>query len=266
MLKRLVPFLFLLLAVGVAQADEGAGINSSGDNILPLGAGGQTVMTITPENAGSANKLSVGIGQDTPKAKLDVNGGVRIGNVRHGATNCAVDGTLTYEANELWVCKGSVWKKVGNSFPLRENICEKADKTFGFVTFHFNVHYGCESKWRSANGTYNMNKSYTEDLSGSGRGCDVNNWIPRIYISGWSCVGGYGSPPAVPSCVNSDDGTYGLPSISFSAGIDCGCGSGVKTTGAFYANTTYNYPALEHEGGCCGCCYGVDTQISWTCE
>ncbi len=51
---------------------------------------------------------SVGIGTDSPAAKLDVEGGIKIGNTN--LCNASRAGTLRYNSGEMQYCDGSQWK------------------------------------------------------------------------------------------------------------------------------------------------------------
>lgn len=69
----------------------------------------------------NANKINVtgnmgiGIGQADPQAKLDVNGGVRVGNDTADPCNA---GTVRYNGTQLQVCNGGNWENVGNKTAL----------------------------------------------------------------------------------------------------------------------------------------------------
>ena len=55
---------------------------------------------------------NVGIGTTSPAAKLDVAGGVKVGN-DSAACNAAKAGTLRWTGSAFEVCTGSTWKNVG---------------------------------------------------------------------------------------------------------------------------------------------------------
>ena len=62
--------------------------------------------------AGTVNP-KVGIGTYKPKAKLDVNGNIRVGN---GTTACSSDneGSIRYDGTNFYGCTSSGWKQLNN--------------------------------------------------------------------------------------------------------------------------------------------------------
>lgn len=77
--QNTAPSLTVVLGVALALTLAGpvlaatTGMNSTSGN-LPIGAGGNTVITVTPDG-------KVGIGTQTPRTTLDVNGAIKLGSV-----------------------------------------------------------------------------------------------------------------------------------------------------------------------------------------
>jgi len=65
-------------------------------------------------NAADIN-WDVGVGTLVPHAKLEVNGGVRIGDDNDNCTG-AKSGTIRYRAGDVEFCNGHTWDAVGNNF------------------------------------------------------------------------------------------------------------------------------------------------------
>ncbi|WP_419172566.1 type II secretion system protein [Halobacteriovorax sp.] len=61
------------------------------------------------------NAGNVGIGTNSPVTKLDVNGGIKIGN--QATCNASVEGTMKYNSSDkaMEFCDGTQWKKVGGT-------------------------------------------------------------------------------------------------------------------------------------------------------
>jgi hypothetical protein len=99
-MRRIVFMVFMFMALlSLARNAHAAGMNTADDTLsLPIGAGGHTVMTVTPGSppAGTTPK-AVGIGTTTPTATLDVNGDVLI----EGGTTGALNGASADTANKL---------------------------------------------------------------------------------------------------------------------------------------------------------------------
>ncbi len=108
----LSALLYLFALLSSAHAQEG--INSVPGSDLPLGAAGQRVMTITGGQTSGVPVGNVGIGTQTPRAKLDV-----AGEIRSGSTNAACTatnaGAMRYNADSRIIefCNGSAWTQMG---------------------------------------------------------------------------------------------------------------------------------------------------------
>ena len=92
-----------------------SGVDTPGvpDNVIIIGS--NNFHTGIPDGTivlgGYSNK--VGLGIDTPKAKLDVNGEVRVGT-EYG--NCTPDnaGAIRFQSGHFYGCNGSTWKQLDN--------------------------------------------------------------------------------------------------------------------------------------------------------
>jgi len=56
---------------------------------------------------------SVGIGTNVPQARLDVDGGIRIG-LHNSGTSCTPDGVVQFNGSQLQVCVGGAWSGVSS--------------------------------------------------------------------------------------------------------------------------------------------------------
>lgn len=96
---------FYLLFVVLAPQSLAAGLNSTPGGDLPLGAGGASPSVVVKNETGN-----VGVKSADPKAKLDVAGGLKLGE--DNACNSAKGGTLTYRGGALYVCTAAGWQKL----------------------------------------------------------------------------------------------------------------------------------------------------------
>lgn len=107
----LVFAIWLSTSLPVCAAE---GINSVEGSALPIGAGDTTVMYVTPPTPSDGGLGSaVGVGTKTPLAKLDVNGGIRVGSVEKCTAQMGgtlsyrtLDATATTPTKSLCVCNG----------------------------------------------------------------------------------------------------------------------------------------------------------------
>ena len=88
------------------------------DNVVFLGSGINPFVpiednTIIIGHAGTTNATKVGMGTYQPKAKLDVNGGVRVANDA-SACSSANEGTIRYDGTNFYGCTSSGWKQLNN--------------------------------------------------------------------------------------------------------------------------------------------------------
>ena len=87
--------------VAIGNKMNGLTVSNTDSNTILLGESGTT----TPK---------VGIGTYKPKAKLDVNGNIRVGN---GTTSCSSDneGSIRYDVSgHFYGCTASGWKQLDN--------------------------------------------------------------------------------------------------------------------------------------------------------
>lgn len=100
-------FAFALLLPSPAQANAG-GFNSTGNAPLPIGAGENKIMVLTPDGL-----VGINTGTTGPVAALDINGGLRIGTDPAPALcNAQRGGTLSYAPSAggvLSLCDGTGW-------------------------------------------------------------------------------------------------------------------------------------------------------------
>lgn len=110
-------FLLLFLLPAVSHATEG--LNTADPKTpLPLGAGDAEIMRLVNQDENGNVVQGVKIGATTaPKAKLDVEGGVKVG-MHSGACNSDTKGTLSFFAsdpytdaavNAVYYCNGTQW-------------------------------------------------------------------------------------------------------------------------------------------------------------
>ena len=91
------------------------GVDTPGvpDNVIVIGS--NNFHTGIPDGTivlgGSSNK--VGLGTDTPQAKLDVGGGVRVGD-EYGACTYNKAGTIRFDGSNFYGCDGFTWKQLDN--------------------------------------------------------------------------------------------------------------------------------------------------------
>ncbi|MDP2923000.1 MAG: hypothetical protein Q8O30_04695 [Candidatus Omnitrophota bacterium] len=86
---------------------------------------------------------NLGIGTTTPQARLDVNGGVRVGN--DTVCNSAKTGTLGYNGGQVQYCDGSEWKAVGGQYGgmyLKMTLAGNNDDTVNWQCFGTNPYTG----------------------------------------------------------------------------------------------------------------------------
>ncbi len=168
-------------------------------------------------------------------------------------------GVLQWNGTAFEACNGTSWQTMGqsgSSFPLRENICKKADGSFGYVTINIRAGVCCGGDWTAPAQRLNNGVSQYSEI-GSGA-CGTSEW--RMWIQPmWSCSGSNASPTVTPSCVNTN-ATYGVPNFSLSIGNTCGCLTSFNY-GAIAADTQY----YNTWSGCCnsGCGW---VYFSWTCS
>jgi len=88
-------------------------VDANGNPIVPP----TTPMTIeqgAPNNSlYIADNGNVGIGTNNPQSRLDVNGGIRVGN--DPVCNASKAGTLGYNSGQMQFCDGNGWKAVGGT-------------------------------------------------------------------------------------------------------------------------------------------------------
>ncbi len=104
---------------------------------------------------------NVGIGTASPMAKLDVSGGVKLGDV----TTCGVsnEGTLRYNSGEVQYCDGTSWKPLGPTTPIIwSGGCSSHGRAAGWNIYCNNcVDFNTAAAYISAdgNGTFTFLKS-----------------------------------------------------------------------------------------------------------
>ncbi len=74
---------------------------AAGKTAITSSSSGTELLTVT-------NTGNVGVGNDTPQVKLDVNGGIKVGNT--GTCNTNLAGTIRYNAGNLEFCDGTAWR------------------------------------------------------------------------------------------------------------------------------------------------------------
>lgn len=121
-------FLAALMCVFLSPSvyAETRGINTANEQtLLPIGAGGKEILFVVPQEANTSglNDDAVGIGTENPAAKLEVQGGIKVGV--HAADDCKgkTKGTLSFfekdptnaavTVNAMYYCDGTQWKKSG---------------------------------------------------------------------------------------------------------------------------------------------------------
>lgn len=92
------------------SAMAGGGFNSTEGTPLPIGAGGNTAMTILPNG-------NIGLGTENPSTLLDVNGDVKIGK-SSAICSKSNEGSLRYDnQKKLFLgCNGNSWVSLSSGF------------------------------------------------------------------------------------------------------------------------------------------------------
>ena len=98
--------------VGTPVAGRLNNVIAIGNKMYGLTASNTDSDTILLGEAGTVNP-KVGIGTHKPKAKLDVNGNIRVGN---GISTCSSDneGSIRYDGTNFYGCTSSGWKQLNN--------------------------------------------------------------------------------------------------------------------------------------------------------
>lgn len=104
--------------------------------------------------------------------------------------------------NVFWVTGSLMWW-----FPLRENICQNSNGTFGKVTLNWRIWITCW--WDSGRLSAQANNWVSYSWQSSTNTC----WGYQRISYTWQCVGSSSTPSTYPACVNAD-GTYGQVSIN----------------------------------------------------
>ena len=93
---------------------------------------------------------NVGIGTNAPGTRLDVAGGIRIGN-ESASCSPAMNGTLRNNGTQLEFCDGSTWRPFATSTLTSLNGLSSATQTFGIGTA------GASPSWQSASAQHTLN-------------------------------------------------------------------------------------------------------------
>lgn len=112
---RISPFYLFIFACLLAKPSFAQqGINSAAGTDLPIGAGGQTAITVSGGGTAGVPVGNVGIGTTTPRAKLDVTGEIKSGNTNL-ACSAAINGSIRYNSGTkiMEYCNGTSWMQMG---------------------------------------------------------------------------------------------------------------------------------------------------------
>jgi len=154
------------------------GLNSSAGSDLPLGASNTEYMRITKDG-------NVGIGTDSPKAMLEVRGGIKVGATQQ--CDSELGGLIRWTGTNMQYCDGSRWTKF------------KAGLQVQWVSSSSRLSYTLNA---SGNGFSSMHvvkcPEGTVVLSGS---CFIGGWRVTKVVdapngNGWSCIYGTYNGPA----------------------------------------------------------------------
>lgn len=134
-----------------------------GDNYLQMSqvCWGAGCATVIPAATDLIVEGDVGIGTTAPAAKLDVNGGVRIGSVI-AACDAANQGTVRYNANKMEYCNGVTWVTLSDTGPCIWKACAQ-----------------CTGQCTCAAGRVQAGTQTSYDLAG----CN-GVWVSAIYCCG----------------------------------------------------------------------------------
>lgn len=173
-------------------------------------------------------------------------------------------GTLGYDGQFIYVHDGagqelSNWHKIGQDFPLRENICLKNDGNYGRVVASgmAGSSSGCvDTMYTSSYIEPGQTKVYSSGICGG-----VSSWFAQVAIT-YSCEGNYSSPPVSSPCVH-EDGTYGIPTFSALAGMSCSC-SQTGSVGPVQPQQS-DVVLTSDASDCCGGGYTAGGRFYWAC-
>ena len=149
---------------------------------------------------------NVGIGTTDAKAKLDVNGGIKLGD-DGGACDGTKEGTIRYNGTDLELCDGTDW---GN---IVSEDTENTGVAAGFVSAFSGT--SCPADWLEADGGEVSRTSYATlfgrigEMYGAGDGSTTFN-LPNYrgqFLRGWDR--GDGTDPDTVTRTNRGDGIAG---------------------------------------------------------
>ena len=103
--------IFCLLSLLFIRDAQAADESLTLETYYPAPYGAYAELTTTGNTSLATDTGSVGIGTTSPQAKLDVDGGIKVGN----DTNCNPQkaGTMMYNSGSVQYCNGSGWQTMG---------------------------------------------------------------------------------------------------------------------------------------------------------
>jgi hypothetical protein len=104
---RLLSILIIIVFSFIPHGYAAEGLNSMSGTSLPIGAGGNTAMWVTPAG-------NIGIGTNAPQTNFEVAGEVRIDNTSV-ACSSSNEGAMRYNSSlkVMQFCNGTTWRVVG---------------------------------------------------------------------------------------------------------------------------------------------------------